>query len=73
MNQLEALRCLIQLLQDAKFKAGAFDAQTRFKFNHDRVIKAGRLLFEKPVPLTGLHDPADQQIKKEENTKRGAK
>ena len=37
------------------------------------MIKAGRLLFEKLIPLTGSHDSADQQIKKEENTDRGIK
>ena len=53
-NQLEALYSFFQLLRDAVFKVGAFDAQTLLECNHDRVIKAGRLLFEKLIRISRL-------------------
>ena len=61
-NQLEAIRRLMELLQNAGFTAGAFDAQVLLECDHDRVIQAGRSLFSKLVPLTGERDPVDQTI-----------
>ena len=40
-NQLEAIRRLMNLLKEAGFTAGAFDAQKLLECDHDQVIKAG--------------------------------
>ena len=42
-NQLEAIRHLMNLLQEAGFAAGAFDAQILLEFSADQVIQASRL------------------------------
>ena len=52
----------MELLQNAGFTAGAFDAQVLLECDHDRVIQAGRSLFSKLVPLTGERDTVDQTI-----------
>ena len=61
-NQLEAIRRLMKLLKEAGFTAGAFDAQALLECDHDQVIKVGRSLFEKLVPLTGRSVSTDQTI-----------
>ena len=58
-NMLEALRRLINLLTEAGFMAGTFNAQTLLECNHDRVIAAGQSLFKTLSPLLGIRDPGD--------------
>ena len=58
-NVLEALRRPINLLKEAGFTAGTFNAQTLLECNHDRVIAAGHLLFQTLSPLIGIRDPGD--------------
>ena len=52
-NVLEALRSLINLLTEAGFTAGTFNAKTLLECNHDRVIAAERSLFKTLSPLLG--------------------
>ncbi|CAI5729121.1 unnamed protein product [Peronospora effusa] len=61
-NQLEAIRRLMELLQNDGFTTGAFDAKVLLECDHDRVIQEGRSPFSKLVPLTGECDPVDQAI-----------
>ena len=58
-NVLEALRRPINLLTEARFTAGTFNAQTLLECNHDRVIAAGQSLFKTLSPLLGIRDPGD--------------
>ena len=59
LNVLEALRRLINLLTEAGFTAGTFNAQTLLECNQDRVIAAGQSLFKTLSPLLGIRDPGD--------------
>ena len=52
-NQLEAIRRLMRLREEKVFIAGAFDAQKLLKYDHNQIIKARHLLFEKLAPFTG--------------------
>ena len=61
-NQLEAIRRVMKLLQEAGFIAGEFDAQKLLECDHDQVINAGKSLFEKLIPLTGRSGSIDQAI-----------
>ena len=61
-NQLEAIRRIMKLLQEAGFIAGEFDAQKLLECDHDQVINAGKSLFEKLIPLTGRSGSIDQAI-----------
>ena len=45
-NVLEALRRLINLITEAGFTDGTFNAQTLLECNHSRVIAAGKSLFK---------------------------
>ena len=61
-NVLEALHRLINLLNEAGFTAGSFNAKTLLECNHDRVIAAGQSLFKVLSPLIGIRDPTDTPI-----------
>ena len=52
-NTLEGINGIIQLLRDAGFVAGVFDAKKFLDFKQDQVIRACRLLYEGLVPWTG--------------------
>ena len=58
-NVLKALRRLINLLTEAGFTAGTFNAQTIIECSHDRVIAAGQSMFKTLSPLLGIRDPGD--------------
>ena len=70
-NQLEAIRSLMKLLEDAGYIAGSFDAQLLLECHHDKVIRAGKLLFEKLIPLTGECDCEDQAAPPDQSAPRG--
>ena len=59
-DKLEAIQRLIQLLQEAGFVPGAFDAQVLLDCDLNQVITASRSLFKMLVPLTGNYDSADR-------------
>ena len=56
---LDALRRLINLLTEAGFTDGSFNAQTLLECNHDIVTAAGQSLFKTLSTLIGTHDPED--------------
>ena len=58
-NVLDALRRLINLLTEAEFTTGTFNAQTLLECNHDRVTAAGQSLFKTLSPLLGIRDTGD--------------
>ena len=70
-NQLEAIRSLMKLLEDAGYIAGSFDAQLLLECHHDQVIRAGKSLFEKLIPLTGECDCEDQAAPPGQSAPRG--
>ena len=70
-NQLEAIRSLMKLLEDAGYIAGSFDAQLLMECHHDQVIRAGKSLFEKLIPLTGECDCEDQAAPPDQSAPRG--
>ena len=57
---LEALRRLINLLKEAGFTSGMFNAQNLLEFNHDRVIAAVQSLFKTFSPLPVILIPLRQ-------------
>ena len=61
-NQLEAIRCLMALLQGVGFTAGAFDAQVLLECSVDQVLQASRSLYAKLLPLVGDQDVKNQVI-----------
>ena len=56
-NVLEALRRLINLLTEAGFTSGTFNAQALLECNHERVIAAGQSLFKTLSPLWAYATP----------------
>ena len=66
-NTLDAIRRLIQLLQDAGFTPGAFDAQELLDCDQDQINTASKSLFEKLIPLTDIADVKEQAIVPMEN------
>ena len=56
---LEALWCLINLLTEAGFTDGTFNAQTLLECNHNRVIASGQSLLKTFSLLIGISDPED--------------
>ena len=61
-NALEGINAIIQLLQDARYVAGAFDASELLECDQDEVIHACRSLYDKLIPLTGKYEPMDQEV-----------
>ena len=59
INVLEALRSLINLLTEAGFTAGTFNAQTLLECSQDRVIAAGQSLSKTLGALIGIRGPGD--------------
>ena len=61
-NAVEGISVIIQLLQDAGYVAGAFDAHELLKCDQGQVIHACRSLYDKLIPLTGKCESADQSL-----------
>ena len=60
---LDAIRGLMQLLQDAEFSAGSFDANAILERDLDEKITADRSLRAKLAQLDSNYDPASRVIK----------
>ena len=61
-NALEEISAIIQLLQDAGYVAGAFDASELLECDQDQAIHACRSLYDKLIPLTGKYESTDQAV-----------
>ena len=61
-NAVEGISAIIQMLQDAGYVAGAFDANQLLECDQDQVIYACRSLYDKLIPLTGKRKSADQAV-----------
>ena len=61
-NAVKGISVINQLLQDAGYVAGAFDAHELLKCDQDQVIHACRSLYDKLIPLTGKCESADQAL-----------
>ena len=61
-NAMEGISAIIQLLQDAGYVAGAFDANKLLECDQDQVIHAYRSLYDKLIPLTGKCQSGDQAV-----------
>uniref|UniRef100_A0AAV1TUP4 Uncharacterized protein n=1 Tax=Peronospora matthiolae TaxID=2874970 RepID=A0AAV1TUP4_9STRA len=61
-NAVEGISAIIQLLQDAGYVAGAFDANELLERDQDQVIHACRSLYDKLISLTGKCKSADQAV-----------
>ena len=61
-NAVEGISAIIQMLQDAGYVAGAFDANQLLECDQDQVIHACRSLYDMLIPLTGKRESADQAV-----------
>ena len=59
-NPLDGINEIIQLLHDAGYVAGVFDANKLLECYQDQVIHACRSLYNKLTPLTGKRESTDQ-------------
>ena len=53
---IDAARALAQLLSEAGFTIGAFNAEDLFDFGRDLIVKTIDLLLEKSIPLVGKRE-----------------
>uniref|UniRef100_A0AAV1VBJ4 Uncharacterized protein n=1 Tax=Peronospora matthiolae TaxID=2874970 RepID=A0AAV1VBJ4_9STRA len=70
-NPLDGINAIIQLLHDAGYVAGVFDANKLLECDQDQVIHTCRLLYNKLAPLTGKCEPNDQAAAAIADTPRG--
>uniref|UniRef100_A0AAV1T4S6 Uncharacterized protein n=1 Tax=Peronospora matthiolae TaxID=2874970 RepID=A0AAV1T4S6_9STRA len=61
-NAVEGISAIIQLLQDAGYVAGAFDANEMLECDQDQVIHACRSLYDNLMPLKGICESSDQAV-----------
>ena len=61
-NAVEGISAIIQLLQDAGYVAGAFDANGLLECDQDQVIHACRYLCDKLILLMGKCEVTDQAV-----------
>ena len=57
---IDTVRALTQLLGEAGFTLGDFDADELFDFGQDRITDTTYLLLEKLIPLVGLRETIDK-------------